>query len=230
MDDEIEAYLDEEMKKGSQSGKKIFQTNLYHYGGVGHLVMDYEKILKEGFDGMISRAKAGLAALSKRDADYAEKKDFYQAVIICHEAAKKYIERYADLAEAMAEEIPEDLDGTRARRRRELLQMAENCRQVAGGPAKTFWQALQLFNFATTLTQIESNGHSISYGRMDQWLYPYYVADVKSGKICPAFAQELLEVTFVKMNNPCKIRDGGTAKVRQGRGCLLYTSPSPRDS
>ena len=218
VDDEIEAYLDEEMKKGSQSGKKIFQTNLYHYGGVGHLVMDYEKILKEGFDGMISRAKAGIAALSKRDADYAEKKDFYQAVIICHEAAKKYIERYADLAEAMAEEIPEDLDGTRARRRRELLQMAENCRQVAGGPAKTFWQALQLFNFATTLTQIESNGHSISYGRMDQWLYPYYVADVKSGKICPAFAQELLEVTFVKMNNPCKIRDGGTAKVRQGRG------------
>ncbi|MGN0702364.1 MAG: glycyl radical protein [Lentihominibacter sp.] len=218
VDDEIEAYLDDEMKKGSQSGKKIFQTNLYHYGGVGHLVMDYEKILREGFDGMISRAKAGLAALSKRDADYAEKKDFYQAVIICHEAARKYILRYAELAEDMANRTDEAIDGTRARRRRELLQMAENCRQIAGGPAKTFWQALQLFNFATTLTQIESNGHSISYGRMDQWLYPYYEADVKSGRISPAFAQELLEVTFVKMNNPCKIRDGGTAKVRQGRG------------
>lgn len=68
------------------------------------------------------------------------------------------------------------------------------------------------------MTQIESNGHSISYGRMDQWLYPYYEKDIKEGKITKEFAQELLEVTFVKMNNPTKVRDGGTAKVRQGRG------------
>lgn len=68
------------------------------------------------------------------------------------------------------------------------------------------------------MTQIESNGHSISYGRMDQWLYPYYEKDMKEGNITKEFAQELLEVTFVKMNNPTKVRDGGTAKVRQGRG------------
>lgn len=79
-------------------------------------------------------------------------------------------------------------------------------------------QALQLFNFATTLTQVESNGHSISYGRMDQWLYPYYRKDIDEGNISKDFAQELLEVVFVKMNNPTKVRDGGTAKVRQGRG------------
>ena len=212
VDDFVDAYLDDEMTKGSQTGRKIFQTNLYHYGGVGHLVMDYEKILKNGFDGMIEEAKAGLGRLTKKDPDFAEKRDFYRAVIICHEAAKKYILRYAELAEKKAAEEKE------GRRKEELLMMAANCRQVAGGPAESFWQALQLFNFATTLTQIESNGHSISYGRMDQWLYPYYEADMKAGAITKEFAQELLEVTFVKMNNPTKIRDGGTARVRQGRG------------
>ena len=212
VDDYVDARLDDEMLKGSQSGKKIFQTNLYHYGGVGHLVMNYEKILRVGFDGMIEEAKAGLARLTKKDADYAEKRDFYRAVIISHEAAKMYVGRYASLAEEKSFTEKDE------KRKQELVQMAANCRQIAGGPARSFWQALQLFNFATTLTQIESNGHSISYGRMDQWLYPYYEADMKSGAISKEFAQELLEVTFVKMNNPCKIRDGGTARVRQGRG------------
>lgn len=212
VDDLVNASLDEEQLKGSQSGKKIFQTNLYHYSGVGHFVMNYEKILRIGYDGMIAQARAGLLRLDKADPAYADKRDFYQAVIICHEAAKKYILRYAKLAEerAKAEKDPE--------RKEELRMMAENSYQVAGGPAKTFWQALQLFNYATTLTLIESNGHSVSYGRMDQWLYPYYETDMANGTISKEFAQELLEVTYVKMNNPTKIRDGGTARVRQGRG------------
>ena len=212
VDDLVNSQLTEEQTKGSQTGRKIFQTNLYHYGGVGHFAMDYAKILRIGFDGMIAQAKAGLARLDKQDPDYSSKHDFYQAVIICHEAAKKYILRYAELAEetAACEADPA--------RREELLQMAANSRQVAGGPAQTFWQALQLFNYATTLTLIESNGHSVSYGRMDQWLYPYYESDMREGRIDKAFAQELLEVTVVKMNNPTKVRDGGTVRVRQGRG------------
>ena len=212
VDDLINAGLDDDQLKGSEVGKKIFQTNLYHYAGVGHLVMDYEKLMKNGFDGFIREAEAKLAALSKADPDYADKRDFYKAMIISHEAAKKYIARYAALADerASAETDPA--------RKKELETMAANCRQIAGGPAKTFWQALQLFNFATTLTQIEGNGHSISYGRMDQWLWPYYEADIREGRISKDFALELIEVVYVKMNNPTKLKDGGTVKVRQGRG------------
>ena len=212
VDDLVDASLDDEMVKGSQTGKKIFQTNLYHYSGIGHFIMDYEKILSIGYDGMIARAKAGLEGLTKKDPDYAEKREFYNAVIVCHEAAKQYILRYAALAEEMAEAE------TDPKRKAELKMMADNSYQVAGGPAKTFWQALQLFNYATTLTLIEGNGHSVSYGRMDQWLYPYYQKDMENGTITKAFAQELLEVAYVKMNNPTKVRDGGAAKVRQGRG------------
>lgn len=212
VEDLANEYMDEDMIKGSEVGKKIFQTNLYHYGGIGHLVMDYDRLLREGFDGMIKRAERGLAGLDRRDPEFAAKREFYEAVIICHTAAKKYIQRYEQLARSKAAEEPD------AERKQELFAMADNCRQIAGGPAESFWQALQLFNFATTLTQIESNGHSISYGRMDQWLYPYYQKDIANGCISKEFAQELLEVTFVKMNNSTKVRDGGTAKVRQGRG------------
>ncbi|MGI6767364.1 MAG: (2S)-3-sulfopropanediol dehydratase [Lentihominibacter sp.] len=212
VDDMVNAYLDEEQLKGSQTGRKIFQTNLYHYGGVGHFVMDYEKILRIGFGGMVAQAEEGMSRLDKKDPEYAAKRDFYRAVIICHKAATAYILRYAQLAEDMAEREKDP------KRRSELEAMAANSRQVAAGPAETFWQALQLFNYATTLTQIESNGHSVSYGRMDQWLYPYYRKDIDKGILTEEFAQELLEVTYVKMNNPTKIRDGGTARVRQGRG------------
>lgn len=212
VEDLANEYMDEDMIKGSEVGKKIFQTNLYHYGGIGHLVMDYDRLLREGFDGMIKRAERRLAGLDRRDPEFAAKREFYEAVIICHTAAKKYIQRYEQLARSKAAEESD------SERKQELFAMADNCRQIAGGPAESFWQALQLFNFATTLTQIESNGHSISYGRMDQWLYPYYQKDIAKGCISKEFAQELLEVTFVKMNNPTKVRDGGTAKVRQGRG------------
>ena len=212
VDDLINAALDEDQLKGSEAGKKIFQTNLYHYAGVGHLVMDYEGLMRKGFDGLIKDAEAGLERTDKADPDYADKRDFYRAMIISLEAAKKYILRYSSLADETAA-AENDVS-----RKRELEEMADNCRQIAGGPAETFWQALQLFNFATTLTQIEGNGHSISYGRMDQWLYPYYEVDMKAGRITRERALELIEVLYVKMNNPTKLKDGGTVRVRQGRG------------
>ena len=212
----IEDYVNERLEydqvKGSQLGEKIFQTNVYHYAGVGHLVMDYERLMKQGYDGMIAHAKSCEAKLDKKDVEYGEKRDFYKAIMIMLEASKKYIKRYALLAEDYAEKE------NCSKRKEELLQMAENCHQIAGGTPKTFWQALQLFNFATTMTQIESNGHSISYGRMDQWLFPYFDADIKNKIISKEFALELIEVQYVKMNNPTKLKDKGTVIVRNGRG------------
>lgn len=212
VEDLINSRLEDEQKKGSQMGKKIFQTNLYHYAGTGHLAIDYAKLMKVGYGGLIEEAKEKLAALSKRDPEYADKKEFYTAMIIMLEASCKYIERYAKLAEEMAA-VEAD-----AQRKSELEMIAENCHAVAGGAPKTFWQAMQLFNIATALIQVESNGHSISYGRMDQWLNPYYEADMKAGTITKEFALELIEVQYVKMNNPTKLKDKGSMAVRNGRG------------
>lgn len=212
IDDAVNARLDEDQKKGSEVGEKIFQTNLYHYAGTGHLAIDYPRLMSLGFDGLIKEAEEKLAGLSKRDPEYGSKRDFYQAAVIMHQAAKKYTERYAVLAEEMA---AKETDG---KRKEELLAIAENCHAVAGGAPKTFWQAMQLFNIATALIQVESNGHSISYGRMDQWLYPFYEADMKNNTISKEFALELIEVEYVKMNNPTKLKDKGSMALRNGRG------------
>ena len=150
--DQVESRLEEDQKKGSQLGKKIYQTNLYHYAGVGHLAIDYERLMRVGYRGLIEEAKERLKTLSKRDPQYADKRDFYQAMIIMHEASEKYIGRYAKLAEEMAGKEGDP------KRKKELEDMAENCRQIEAGPPKTFWQALQLFNIATALIQVEATG------------------------------------------------------------------------
>ena len=129
-----------------------------------------------------------------------------------YRAVEQYILRYASLADQMAQSEPDPV------RQKELLQIAANCRQISSGAPQTFWQALQLFNLMTTLIQVESNGHSISYGRMDQWLLPFYEADLRAGNLCKEFALELLEVEYVKMNNPTKLKDKGSMALRNGRG------------
>lgn len=208
----ITAHLDEDQIKGSHMGEKVFQTNNYHFAGIGHFAMDFTKLMTLGYDGVIAQAEAAFSALSKQDPDYAEKRDYYKATLITLNAAKTYIARYADLArdKAKSESNP--------RRKQELETLSKNCLQIAGDRPQSFWQALQLFNFAVTLTQIEGNGHSISYGRMDQWLFPFYERDVCERAVDKSFILELLEVLYVKMNNPTKLKDKGTVKVRNGRG------------
>ena len=202
--DAVLKELDHELMKGSQLGKRVFMTNLYHFGGIGHFVMDYAKLMEKGFGGLIEEVKA--AAVSKGE------KDFYRAMLIELSAAGRYILRYADLAGKMAGECLDE------KRRAELTELEKVCRQIAFGPAKDFYQALQLWHFATTIVQIESNGHSVSYGRMDQWLYPYYRADLDSGRVSKHRMQELLECAYIRMGNPSKLKDRVTVSVRNGRG------------
>ncbi|MCQ5029277.1 formate C-acetyltransferase/glycerol dehydratase family glycyl radical enzyme [Flavonifractor sp. DFI.6.63] len=209
--DYVDSRLDEAQRIGSQSGEKIFQTNLYHYAGVGHYTIDYVRLMKLGYPGIIQEVDEAYARLTKKDPEYDEKRDEYEASLMMLKASQKYLLRYADLAEKKARAEDD------TKRKGELKTIAENCRQISAGTPQTFWQALQLFSVATSLLQIESNGHSLSYGRMDQWLYPFYEADMKNGTITKDFAQELLEVQYVRLNNPTKLKDRGTIVVRNGR-------------
>ncbi|WED25247.1 formate C-acetyltransferase/glycerol dehydratase family glycyl radical enzyme [Vibrio sp. DW001] len=208
----ITAHLDDDQKKGSHMGEKVFQTNNYHFAGIGHFAMDFNKLMTLGYDGVLEQAKTSFAKLSKQDPDFSDKRDYYKATIITLQAAITYITRYAKLADELA------TDEVDINRKQELKDMSANCYQIAGGVPQSFWQAVQLFNFAVTLTQIEGNGHSISYGRMDQWLYPFYENDIKERPVSKTFILELIEVLYVKINNPTKLKDKGTVKVRNGRG------------
>lgn len=184
----------------------IFTVGNYFYNGIGHVSVDYGKVLKIGYKGIIEEAKEQLAKFDSWDPDFPKKSHFLNAVIISCEAAITYAERYAELALKEANACSEPS------RKAELLQIAENCKNVPANGAKSFWEACQSFWFIQQLIQIESSGHSISPGRFDQYMYPYFKKDLDSGKITPEFAQELIDCIWVKLNDLSKCRDLASAK------------------
>jgi formate C-acetyltransferase len=184
----------------------MFTPGNYFYNGVGHVTVKYEEVLAIGFSGIREKAEAELASLSLADGDYQRKSRFLQAVIISCDAAVAYARRYAKLALEEAEKC------TDAVRKMELLQIAQNCANVPEKGANGFYEACQSFWFVQQLLQIESSGHSISPGRFDQYMYPYYKQDLDSGKLTREFAQELMDCIWVKLNDLNKCRDAASAE------------------
>ena len=184
----------------------IFTPGNYFYNGIGHFTVKYEEVLAIGFEGIAAKAQAALDACKVSDADYAKRSHFLQAVITCANAATEYGHRYALLALDMAKKETDSV------RRMELLRIAEACAQVPGKPARSFYEACQSFWFVQMLLQTESSGHSISPGRFDQYMFPYYDADMKAGKITREYAQELMDCIWVKLNDLNKVRDAASAE------------------
>ena len=173
--------------------KYIFTMMLEITYGIGHFTMDHAKVLKIGLAGIIKEAESKYAALSGEEQS-SEKGFFYQAVIRSLKAAIGFARRYAGLARSMAET---ESDSVRAA---ELREIARVCGRVPEYPATSFHEAVQSVYFIHLVAQIESGGNSISLGRIDQILYPYYKADKEAGKITPDKAQELLALLFLKTN------------------------------
>lgn len=184
----------------------IFTTGNYFYNGIGHVTVDYGKVLKIGYSGIIEEAKAALAKLNFGDGDYAKRHHFLNAVIISCEAVIGYAKRYAKLADRMADGC-QDFE-----RKAELRRIAVNCERVPEFGARNFYEACQSFWFIQMLLQIESSGHSISPGRFDQYMNPYFEKDLKEGAITREFAQELMDCIWVKLNDLNKCRDAASAE------------------
>ena len=184
----------------------IFTPGNYFYNGVGHVTVKYGEVLAIGFAGIKAKAQAELDKLCLADGDYQKKSRFLEAVMISCDAAIEYARRYARLALKEAEECTDPV------RKRELLQIAQNCANVPEKGATGFYEACQSFWFVQQLLQIESSGHSISPGRFDQYMYPYYQKDMESGKITREFAQELMDCIWVKLNDLNKCRDAASAE------------------
>lgn len=184
----------------------IFTPGNNFYNGVGHVTVKYGEVLAIGFSGIKAKAQAELDKLCLADGDYQKKSRFLEAVMISCDAAIEYARRYARLALKEAEECTDPV------RKRELLQIAQNCANVPEKGATGFYEACQSFWFVQQLLQIESSGHSISPGRFDQYMYPYYQKDMESGKITREFAQELMDCIWVKLNDLNKCRDAASAE------------------
>ncbi len=184
----------------------MFTPGNYFYNGIGHVTVDYGKVLKIGFKGIIKEAEAAIAKLNVADGDYSKRFQFLQAVIISCNAVCDYAKRYATLAKAEAAACTDE------KRKAELLKIAANCSNVPANGAGSFYEACQSFWFVQMLLQTESSGHSISPGRFDQYMYPYYEADLQKGAITREFAQELIDCIWVKLNDLNKVRDAASAE------------------
>lgn len=190
----------------------IFTPGNYYYNGVGHVTVCYDKILEIGYEGIIKEAKDELERCNVSDMNYASKSHFLNAVILSCNAVINYAKRYAVLAKELAQKCNDQ------KRKKELEKIAKNCDRVPEKGARNFYEACQSFWFVQMLLQIESSGHSISPGRFDQYMYPYYEADIKSGAINKEEAQELIDCIWVKLNELNKVRDAGSAEGFAGYG------------
>ncbi len=184
----------------------IFTPGNYYYNGVGHVTVNYAEILGIGFEGIIAKAQKELDRLTVADSDYARRSSFLNAVIMSCKSACDYANRYSKLAADLAEKESDSI------RKNELLTISKICSKVPFKPAESFWEACQSFWFIQMLLQVESSGHSISPGRFDQYMYPYYKKDFDSGKITREFAQELIDCIWIKLNDLNKARDAASAE------------------
>ncbi len=172
-----------------------------HRGGIsmsgdGHIIPNHDFVLEVGYGGMARIAEEKLEQENLTQ----EQKDFYQAVVIAMNAALSYIKRFGELADRQAKEERDE------KRRKELLVIKEMCTHLMEGKAESFYEAVETVYLTHLLMMIESNGHSFSFGRFDQYIYPYYQADLEAGILTKEKALEIITHFFIMTNSLNKIR------------------------
>ena len=160
---------------------------------VGEITPDYQDVLfKKGFGGIIREAQDHISKLDPTDPKDLEKKDFYESVLLTSRGIIRYANRYAEAADKMA---ATEKDPGRAA---ELRQIAANCRRVPENPPESFYEAIQFLWFVQVGGILSENPLSLNPGRFDQYMDPYYEADLKASAITPDFAQELVDALWLK--------------------------------
>ena len=173
--------------------KYIFTMMLEITYGIGHFTMNHERVLAQGLRGVMDDAQQKLASFSPEDRKN-EKGIFYEAVLCSCLAVISFARRYSELAAKMA---ARESDPDRAA---ELREIARVCNRVPEHPAETLHEAVQSLYFIHLVAQIESGGNSISLGRIDQILFPYFQKDVEAGRGSKELARELVAMLFIKTN------------------------------
>lgn len=187
--DDVKAALKDEVFKLNQTDK-----------GQGHIIMDFPAILTHGVQYYIDY-------LGEKIKEYPDN-DFFKAGQMIFKAMKRHFNRYANLARQMAE--TED-----KKRAEELLNMAKICEKLSTDKPQTFYEALQLLWMTSIVGQYESNASSLSLGRMDQYLYPFYNYSLENGE-SEELMYEVLGDFYIKTNDVVLLRSQSSAKCFAG--------------
>lgn len=194
-------HQDEVKRNLTEINKLAAEQAVLHRGGIsmsgdGHIIPNHDFVLEVGYGGMARIAEEKLEQENLTQ----EQKDFYQAVVIAMNAALSYIKRFGELADRQAKEERDE------KRRKELLVIKEMCTHLMEGKARSFYEAVETVYLTHLLMMIESNGHSFSFGRFDQYIYPYYQADLEAGILTKEKALEIITHFFIMTNSLNKIR------------------------
>ena len=194
-------HQDEVARNLPDAVREAVKQNVLHCGGIsmsgdGHIIPNHDFVLSAGYGGIARNARERLDTPDLAQ----DQKDFYQAVIIANEAALCFIKRYSKLASEEAKSEPNE------KRRRELLALSEMLAGFMESGARSFHEAVQAIYMTHLLMMIESNGHSFSFGRFDQYVYPFYKSDIESGAISEEKALEIITHFFIMTNSLNKVR------------------------
>lgn len=188
----------------------LFTVGLHEDGGLGHVMLDYEKVLKYGLNGIKEKIQEKLNNLDDTKPDNIKKKLFYLSALQTCDSVIMFANRYSDKAKEMSLNEQDPI------RKKELETIAAICKRVPEHPAESFYEALQSFWFVQLVPQIYDNGVSITPGRFDQYMYPFYEKDIKTGVLTKAEAQELLEAMWIKFTEPIKVYRAADAASHAG--------------
>lgn len=207
-----EALLPEEVSVFMETG--VFGMEGKLNAGDAHLAVNYGRLLAEGLKGYEERVKKLKAELDFTEPENIDKNVFYKAVLIVIEAVQGFALRYSELAKELAVKAQDE------RRKAELIEISRICAKVPYESASSFREAVQSVWFIQLILQIESNGHSLSYGRFDQYMYPYYQKEIEAGDITREEALELLTCLWIKTLTVNKVRS--QAHTLSSAGSPMY--------
>ena len=180
--------------------------------GDGHVIANFEKVLNLGLNGITDEVNREIKKTEPQlqHPEAIEKLVFLKSLKIVLNGVIIFAERFSEAAAKLASQETDE------KRRQELKQMAAICAKVPAYPAETLWEALQSCWFVQLILQIESNGHSMSLGRFDQYMAPFYLKDIESGKTTDELTKELIQCFIIKCNEIKKARQMSHTRVMHG--------------
>lgn len=210
-------HQDEVVRNLSETNRLAEKQNVIHRGGIsmsgdGHIIPHHEKILAKGYPRILKEIEEKLASPGLEEAQ----KEYYLSCQIALNAAMHFASRFSQKAFELASLHPDPV------RKRELIHIGEICNHITQGPPQSFQEALQLVYFTHLIMMIESNGHSFSFGRFDQYMLPFYQVDIEANGIEKGKILELIALFFIKLNSLNKVRPWDHTEF--GVGYPLYSN------
>ncbi|MDR2571701.1 MAG: formate C-acetyltransferase/glycerol dehydratase family glycyl radical enzyme [Oscillospiraceae bacterium] len=187
------------------------KQGVLHRGGIsmsgdGHIIPNHEFVLEVGFGGIADIARDKLACSENT----VEQRDFFKATIIAMDGALRYCKRFSKHAAECAQYEKEP------KRKAEFLYLHKMFDSYMEGGARSFHEAVQTVYLVHLLMMIESNGHSFSFGRFDQYIFPYYKCDLEQDIITKEKALEIITHFFIMTNSLNKVRPWGHTQYSGG--------------